>query len=166
MELFTQKVVTKLSKIWVWDPRSGIQGSKRPQSRIPDPDPQHWFYIIFNSFCLTIFQIKHASVQILKFSRSYVPLLSKFSMAKNVQVGFGFGSESENQINGSTVPGPWERIPDPEHWIQSYTKSLVEIFFRGERGSMRTDNETMMADCSHPLSIAIMTGFVIPTYGN
>jgi hypothetical protein len=24
------------------DPGSRIQGSKRPQSRIPDPDPQHW----------------------------------------------------------------------------------------------------------------------------
>jgi hypothetical protein len=40
IELFTQSIVTKLSKIWVWDPRSGIrkktysgsriQGSKRP----------------------------------------------------------------------------------------------------------------------------------------
>ncbi len=42
---FTQKIVTKLSKIWVWDPGSGknlfrIQESKR--HRIPDPDPQHW----------------------------------------------------------------------------------------------------------------------------
>jgi hypothetical protein len=27
-ELFTQKIVTKLSKIWVWDPRSGIR--KKP----------------------------------------------------------------------------------------------------------------------------------------
>ena len=32
IELFTQKVVTKLSKIWVWDPGSGI--GKKP---IPDP---------------------------------------------------------------------------------------------------------------------------------
>ncbi len=44
-ELFTQKIVTKLSKIWVWDLGSGknlfqIQGSKR--HRIPGPDPQHW----------------------------------------------------------------------------------------------------------------------------
>jgi hypothetical protein len=50
-ELFTQKVVTKLSKKLVWDPGSEIrdpektysgswiQGSKR--HRIPDP--QHWF---------------------------------------------------------------------------------------------------------------------------
>jgi hypothetical protein len=30
VELFTQKIVTKLSKIWVWDPGSG----KKP---IPDP---------------------------------------------------------------------------------------------------------------------------------
>ncbi len=51
IELFTQKTVTKLSKIWVRDPGSKIrdpektysgsriQGSKR--HRIPDPDPQH-----------------------------------------------------------------------------------------------------------------------------
>ncbi len=51
IELFTQKIVTKLSKIWVWNPvseirylektysGSRIQGSKR--HRIPDPDPQH-----------------------------------------------------------------------------------------------------------------------------
>jgi hypothetical protein len=32
IELFTQKIVTKLYKIWVWDPRSGIR--KKP---IPDP---------------------------------------------------------------------------------------------------------------------------------
>jgi hypothetical protein len=31
-ELFIQKIVIKLSKIWVWDPRSGIR--KKP---IPDP---------------------------------------------------------------------------------------------------------------------------------
>jgi hypothetical protein len=54
IELFTQKIVTKLSKIWVWDPRSGIRkksildpgsrGQKAPDpgSRIPDLDPQHW----------------------------------------------------------------------------------------------------------------------------
>jgi hypothetical protein len=30
--LFTQKIVTKLSKIWVWDPRSG-----KNLFRIPDP---------------------------------------------------------------------------------------------------------------------------------
>jgi hypothetical protein len=43
IEVFTQKIVTKPSKIWVWDPGSGktlfrIQGSKR--HRIPDP--QHF----------------------------------------------------------------------------------------------------------------------------
>jgi hypothetical protein len=32
IELFTQKIVTKLSKIWVWDPGSG-----KKQFRIPDP---------------------------------------------------------------------------------------------------------------------------------
>jgi hypothetical protein len=48
IELFTQKIVTMLSKIWVWDPGSGknlfrIQGSKR--HRIPDP--QH----CMSTFC-------------------------------------------------------------------------------------------------------------------
>jgi hypothetical protein len=32
IELFTQKIVSKLSKIWVWDPRSG-----KNLFRIPDP---------------------------------------------------------------------------------------------------------------------------------
>jgi hypothetical protein len=51
IELFTQKIVTKLSKIWVWDPGSGIwikpipdpgsRGQKGIGSRILDPDPQH-----------------------------------------------------------------------------------------------------------------------------
>jgi hypothetical protein len=34
IEHFTKKVVTKLSKILVWDPRSGIR-------KKPIPDPQH-----------------------------------------------------------------------------------------------------------------------------
>ncbi len=38
---FTQKSVTMLSKIWVWDPGSK-RGQKDMGSRIPDPDPQHW----------------------------------------------------------------------------------------------------------------------------
>ncbi len=39
IELFTQKVVTKLLKIWVWDPGSGIRdpGSRKNLFRIPDP---------------------------------------------------------------------------------------------------------------------------------
>jgi hypothetical protein len=53
IELFTQNSFTKLSKIWVWDPRSGIgkkpfpdpgtgsRGKKGTGSRIPDPGPQH-----------------------------------------------------------------------------------------------------------------------------
>ncbi len=58
--LFTQKIVTKLLKIWVWDPGSeirdpgsgknlfripdpGVKKASDPGSRIriPDPDPQH-----------------------------------------------------------------------------------------------------------------------------
>ncbi len=34
IELFTQKIVIKLSKIWVWDPGSGIRD---PGSEIRDP---------------------------------------------------------------------------------------------------------------------------------
>jgi hypothetical protein len=39
IELFTQKIVTKLSKIWVWDPGSGIRdpGPGKNLYRIPDP---------------------------------------------------------------------------------------------------------------------------------
>jgi hypothetical protein len=60
IELFTQKIVNKLSKIWVWDPGSeirdpgsgknlfrisdpGVKKAPDPGSRIPDPDPQHWY---------------------------------------------------------------------------------------------------------------------------
>ncbi len=34
IELFTQTIVTKLSKVWVWDPGSEIRD---PEKRIPDP---------------------------------------------------------------------------------------------------------------------------------
>jgi hypothetical protein len=55
IEVFTQKSVTKPSKIWVWDPGfeirdpekpipdPGSRGQKGTGSRIPDPDPQHCF---------------------------------------------------------------------------------------------------------------------------
>ncbi len=36
-ELFTQKIVTKLSKIWVWDPGSEIRDPEKNLFRIPDP---------------------------------------------------------------------------------------------------------------------------------
>ncbi len=39
IEVFTQKIVTKPSKTWVWDP--GSRGQKGTGSRILDPDPQH-----------------------------------------------------------------------------------------------------------------------------
>ncbi len=58
-ELFTQKIVNKLSKLWIWDPGSeirdtgsgknlfripdpGSRGQKGTGSWITDPDPQHW----------------------------------------------------------------------------------------------------------------------------
>ncbi len=43
IELFTQKIVTKLLQIWVWDLGSGknLFWIPDPGSRILDPDPQH-----------------------------------------------------------------------------------------------------------------------------
>jgi hypothetical protein len=51
IEVFTLKIFTKLSKIWVWDPGSGknlfripdpgVKKAPDPGSQIPDPDPQH-----------------------------------------------------------------------------------------------------------------------------
>ncbi len=70
IEFFTQKIVTKLSKIWLWGPGSEIrdlektyfgsriQGSKRHRTRIPDPDPQHWFF----SFLLGILFVFFSSL--------------------------------------------------------------------------------------------------------
>jgi hypothetical protein len=60
IELFTQKIVTKLSKIWVWDPGSGktYSGSRIPdlgvkKARIPDPDPRHCRYPVgTGTYCL------------------------------------------------------------------------------------------------------------------
>ncbi len=59
IELFTQKIATKLSKIWVRDPvseirkktysGSRIQGSKK--HRIADPDPQRWSLVCLRPSC-------------------------------------------------------------------------------------------------------------------
>jgi hypothetical protein len=41
---FYSKIVTKLSKIWFWDPGCGKNLFRIPDPRIkkaPDPDPQH-----------------------------------------------------------------------------------------------------------------------------
>jgi hypothetical protein len=37
IELFTQKIVTKLTKIWVWDQGSGIRDRRSGKNPIPDP---------------------------------------------------------------------------------------------------------------------------------
>jgi hypothetical protein len=37
IELFTQKIVSKLSKIWVCDPGSEIRDPEKKPFRIPDP---------------------------------------------------------------------------------------------------------------------------------
>jgi hypothetical protein len=44
LELFTQQIVNKLSKIRDWDPRSGKNLFQIPDPGVinaPDPDPQH-----------------------------------------------------------------------------------------------------------------------------
>ncbi len=44
IELFAQKIVTKLSKVWVWDPGPGKNLFRIPDpgvKKAPDPDPQH-----------------------------------------------------------------------------------------------------------------------------
>ncbi len=44
IELFTQKIVTKFQKIWVWDPGSGKNLFRSPDpgvKKAPDPDPHH-----------------------------------------------------------------------------------------------------------------------------
>ncbi len=44
VEHFTQKIVTKLSKLWVWDPGSGKNLFRIPYpgvKKAPDLDPQH-----------------------------------------------------------------------------------------------------------------------------
>jgi hypothetical protein len=92
IELFTQKIVTNLSKIWVWDPgyeirdprsgirrnlfrirdpRSQIRGSKR--HRIPDPDPQHCWMLCMYLQCLT----KGHSTWSFIYASSLIPVLTK-----------------------------------------------------------------------------------------
>jgi hypothetical protein len=39
VELFTQKIVTKLSKVWVWDPGSEIRDPRSGIRKKPIPDP-------------------------------------------------------------------------------------------------------------------------------
>jgi hypothetical protein len=55
--LFTRKIVSKLSKIWAWDPGSGKKPIPDPgvkRHRIPDPDSQHCSkpYKVLSSVCL------------------------------------------------------------------------------------------------------------------
>jgi hypothetical protein len=39
---YTQKIVPKLSKLWVWDPGNTYFGSLVQGTNALDPDPQHW----------------------------------------------------------------------------------------------------------------------------
>ncbi len=86
--LFTPKIVTKFSKIWGWDRRSGIRknlswipdpGVKR--HRIPDPYPQHLyrrypflFYFLFQLRVniVSFYVLQFSSVQILNLYASRI----------------------------------------------------------------------------------------------
>ncbi len=62
IELFTQKIVTGLSNIWVRNPGSRknlsrIQGTKK--HRIPDPDPQHCIKLIIKILNFYTFSLKN-----------------------------------------------------------------------------------------------------------
>jgi hypothetical protein len=72
IELFTQKFVTKLSKLWVWDPRSGIRKKPFPDpgpgpgvKKAPDPDQQHeilrgrgLFHVLGTCITLLLYYLK------------------------------------------------------------------------------------------------------------
>ncbi len=117
-ELFTQKIVTKLSKIWVrdpgseiWDPGSGknlfripdlgSRGQKGTGSRIQDPDSQQWdpgsrmnIFDHISENLETIFRVK----------------IFKFSYAD---------------------PNPWSgiNIPDPQLWMVKCLCNLLSRTF-------------------------------------
>ncbi len=67
VEVFTPKIFNMLSNIWVWDPGSGknliripdpgSRGQKGTGSRIPDPDPQHWQYILKRNYMYIVYCI-------------------------------------------------------------------------------------------------------------
>ncbi len=115
IEPFTQKIVNKFSKLWIWDPRSGkdlfrIPGSKR--HRIPDPYLQHWFLCFVTSFWLVS----------LKYD---VNVPSKIIMQKNlflksvlssIKKMTGSGSGSICQRHGSPDLDPHQNVMDPQHW--------------------------------------------------
>ncbi len=98
IELFTQKIVNKLSKIWVWDlgsgirdPRSGIQKKPIPdprsriqvlkRHRIPDPDPQHWKQVRCSNSSLLECSPMMQTTRVWFLSPPGIPL-SKFPLAK------------------------------------------------------------------------------------
>ncbi len=56
IELLTQKIFIKLSKIWVWDPGSGIRKKPIQDPGVrKDPDPQHCLKDVNFGRCKIIF---------------------------------------------------------------------------------------------------------------
>ncbi len=66
IEVFTQKIVTKLSKIWGWDPRSGIRkkpipdpgsrGQKGTGSRIRNTAYEHYWHLLVRQYQVNLRQ--------------------------------------------------------------------------------------------------------------
>ncbi len=75
IEVFTHKIVTKPSKIWVWNPGSG-----KNLFRIPDPDPQHCSLVRIRLIWIRIW--------ILRFWTSWIRIHYLY------RSGYGFGSGS------------------------------------------------------------------------
>jgi len=109
IELFTQKIIKKLSKIWVRDPGSGseIQGSKR--HRIPDPEHCYLYKKIIRIH-------EHAGgTRILLFyeclpnkSATFYPNSSKNRgcnpYRKRVKVKYTRTSLEDKNVNGNPIP--------------------------------------------------------------
>jgi hypothetical protein len=116
IELFTQKIVNKLSKIWVWDLGSEIRDPEKTYSgsRIPDPgvkkapDPGSGSATLFPRAYNPFFWVK-----ILKF--------------------FDADPGSGMEKNRTRDPG-WKKfrsginIPDPQHWLPLCCKLFFQCF--------------------------------------
>jgi hypothetical protein len=61
IEVFNQKIVTKLSKIWIWDPGSEIRDPEKNLFRIPDPGVKKAPNPGSGSATLTFYELKKKS---------------------------------------------------------------------------------------------------------
>ncbi len=123
IEFFTQKIVTKLSKIWVWDPGSEIRDLKKS---IMDPRGQKG--------TRSRIRIRNSTKKVGQeiFSPSYFV----------VAVGSGIRDQGSgirdpgSGMDKSQDLGSGINIPDPQHWVfeKSHQGSVSIIVFRAEVG--------------------------------